>query len=53
LLESLTEEDVLRALDKLARDERSLRAQLRLVRRRKREDVRARRLPPIREVADG
>lgn len=50
LIESLTEADVLRSLDDLARRERSLRSLLRAIRRRSREDIRARRLHPIEEA---
>jgi hypothetical protein len=51
ILLNLTEEDVLRHLDELARQEKQLRALLRSVRRRKREDIQAKRLPPIEEVS--
>jgi hypothetical protein len=49
LLETVTEADVHRALDELARREKSLRGLLRSIRKRKRDDIRARRLPPIEE----
>ena len=50
LIESLTEADVQRSLDDLARREKSLRSLLRAIRRRNRDDIRARRLPPAGEA---
>jgi hypothetical protein len=51
LLRSLTEEDVRRALDELAREEKVLRGFLRSIRRAKRGDIRAKGFPPIAEVS--
>jgi hypothetical protein len=55
LIQALTEEDVLRALDDLARQEKQLKVLLRSIRRRKREDIRhaARKMSPIEEVTCG
>jgi hypothetical protein len=51
LVEALTEEDVVRALDELRRREKSLRGLLASIRRRRRADIKARRLPAIQETS--